>query len=109
MSKPRITMTISNDGSFFELFLNEAGRSKLIRELQALDETDEHLHLDPDGIGDIVMSTKAYGDGQTVISYGKTICGRTSGMQSITLMSWSQTNRLASKAEIIDGVVEAAT
>ncbi|NGM49558.1 hypothetical protein G5B46_08065 [Caulobacter sp. 602-2] len=71
MSKPRITMTISDDGSFFELFLNEAGRSKLIRELQALNETDEHLHLDPDGIGDIIMSTKAYGDGQTVIGYGK--------------------------------------
>ncbi|MDG2528457.1 hypothetical protein [Caulobacter endophyticus] len=71
MSKPRITMTISDDGSFFELYLNEAGRSKLISELQALDETDEHLHLDPDGVGDVVMSTKAYDDRQTVISYGK--------------------------------------
>jgi hypothetical protein len=71
MTKPRITLTISDGGSFFELYLNEAGRSKLIRELQALDETDEHLHLDPDGIGDIPTSTKAYSDGQTVIAYGK--------------------------------------
>lgn len=71
MSKPRITMTISDDGSFFELYLNEAGRSKLIRELQALNETDEHLHLDPDGGGDIVLSTKAYDARQTVIRYGK--------------------------------------
>lgn len=71
MSKPRITMTISDGGSFFELYVNDAGRLKLIRELQALDEANEHLHLDPDGIGDVLMSTKAYNDTQTVVSYGK--------------------------------------
>lgn len=71
MDKPRITMTISDHGSFFELYVNEAGRSKLINALQALDEDNEHLHLDPDGIGDLLMSTKAYNSGQTVIAYGK--------------------------------------
>jgi hypothetical protein len=75
MSKPRITMTISDDGSFFELYLNEAGRSNLIRQLQALDEADEHLHLDPDGIGDLTTSAIPYVSGQTVIAYGK-ICLR---------------------------------
>ncbi len=75
MSKPRITMTLSEDGAFFELYLNEAGRLQLIRELQALSETDDHLHLDPDGIGDLTTSKSAYQPGQTVVAHGK-ICLR---------------------------------
>jgi hypothetical protein len=71
MSKPRITLTLSDNGSFCELYLNEAGRDLLVRQLQAMDGDHEHLHLGPDDFSDLQMSSTPYTAAQTAVQYGK--------------------------------------
>jgi hypothetical protein len=43
--KARITVSVEPDGSF-DIWLNEAGRDLLIKELQGLSERSDHFHLD---------------------------------------------------------------
>lgn len=43
--KPRVTVSLQPDGAF-EIWVNEAGRELLIRELQGLSEGWDHFHLD---------------------------------------------------------------
>lgn len=49
MAEPRITVEIgvSADGAPCEVFLycNQEGRAELIRELQRLDERNDHFHM----------------------------------------------------------------
>jgi hypothetical protein len=39
-------MNLAANGEL-EIWLNEAGRDLLVKELQALNEKNEHFHLDP--------------------------------------------------------------
>jgi hypothetical protein len=40
--KPRITMNLTADGEL-EIWINEAGRDLLVRELEGLSQTSEHF------------------------------------------------------------------
>ena len=71
--KSRITLSLTKNGQF-ELWLNEAGRDKLIELLQSLDRDDEHFHIAPEGYdGDCVVSEIPYRDTDRVLSWGKVL------------------------------------
>jgi hypothetical protein len=48
--KPRITINTTADGEL-EIWVNEAGRDLLVKELQHLSERSDHFHLHPEGMG----------------------------------------------------------
>jgi hypothetical protein len=68
--KPRITMNLSAGGEL-EIWLNAAGRDVLVRELNALNETNEHFHLFP--AGEVDTSATAYRPTDKLIFSGKVL------------------------------------
>jgi hypothetical protein len=67
-------LNLRSDGEF-ELWLNEEGRDLLVRELQALNEKNDHFHLMPKdwGGGEIDLSIKAYRETDRIVSSGKVL------------------------------------
>lgn len=71
--KPRITINTNKAGEI-EIWLNEAGRDLLLRELQGLSERNDHFHLGPDDIcSEVPVQTLPYREGDTAIEYGKVL------------------------------------
>jgi hypothetical protein len=74
--KPRITIYIRADGEF-AVAMNEAGRDLLVKELQVLRPSWDHIHLysfeDPefDWGTDIPLSGIPYHNDDTVLEHGK--------------------------------------
>jgi len=66
----RITLSLSKGGEL-QIMLNEAGRDRLVRELQRLSIENDHFHLDPDGMIDVQVSKRPYNDGDQVFEWGK--------------------------------------
>jgi len=54
--KARVTFSVQPDGSF-DIWVNEAGRELLIKELQGLSEGWDHFHLDHYDDADIADAT----------------------------------------------------
>ena len=68
---PRIAVNLTAGGEF-EIWLNEEGRNLLVRELQALSESNDHFHLMPNDIpGDVPVSKRAYRSDDKVLEWGK--------------------------------------
>ncbi len=70
--KPRITINLTSGGEL-EIWLNEAGRDLLVRELLGLNEQNEHFHLAPPVLGEVEVSTRAYHPTDTLIEWGKVL------------------------------------
>jgi hypothetical protein len=69
--KPRITISTNNEGEL-EIWLNEAGRDLLVRELQGLSEQSDHFHLGPESDdGEVPLQTTPYRDGDDIIEWAK--------------------------------------
>jgi hypothetical protein len=72
----RITINL-NAGGEFEIWMNEEGRDLLVRELQGLSETSDHLHLmpriTPKPMGDIEVSSRAYRPDDKLLEWGKVL------------------------------------
>jgi hypothetical protein len=68
--KPRITVNTTADGTF-EIWINEAGRDLLVKELMHLSETSDHFHLGPEGMAEVEVATRPYRPNDTVLEYGK--------------------------------------
>ncbi len=69
--KPRITINTNREGEV-EVWLNEAGRDLLIRELQHLSERSDHFHLAPEAEdGEVPLQTTPYRDGDKIIERAK--------------------------------------
>jgi hypothetical protein len=68
--KERITISLSKDG-VLQVMLNEAGRDRMVRELQRLTSKNDHFHLDPDGMIDVQVSKRPYFEGDQVFEWGK--------------------------------------
>ncbi len=68
--RPRLTMNIDSDG-VFEIWMNEAGRDLLVRELQSLNDRDDHFHLGSYEGSEVRLSTKAYRPTDTMVHAGK--------------------------------------
>ena len=68
--KPRITISLSPDGSF-EIHLNEMGRDLLVRELLQLSEKNDHFHLGPSERDEVQLSSRAYRTNDKILEYGK--------------------------------------
>jgi hypothetical protein len=66
----RITINAAADG-VFEMWLNEEGRDRLVRELQGLSEKWDHFHLGPEEHDEVVVSSRAYRPDDKVFVYGK--------------------------------------
>ena len=70
--KPRITVNLTAAGDF-EIWLNPAGRDLLVRELQRLNEKNEHFHLGPASIGEVEVSSVPYRSDDKVLEFGKVL------------------------------------
>lgn len=71
--KSRITFSMSDDGQI-EIWLNEAGRDKLVELLQSLDRDHEHFRLAPTGYDmDCAVSEVPYRKTDRVFSWGKVL------------------------------------
>lgn len=69
----RITLDINSAGEF-ELWLNPEGRDLLVKELLALSESNEHLHLMPSEVpSDVEVSTRPYRPSDKLLEYGKVL------------------------------------
>jgi hypothetical protein len=69
--KPRITISQTKDGDL-QVWLNPAGRDLLVRKLQGLSETNDHIHLTPAGLdGDVEVQSRAYHEDDQVIQWAK--------------------------------------
>jgi len=67
---PRITINLTAEGEL-EIWFNEQGRDLLVRELQQLNKSNEHLHLAPKPMGDIGLCSRPYRPDDTVLEWGK--------------------------------------
>ncbi|WP_395645384.1 hypothetical protein [Terricaulis sp.] len=78
MMTARVTVCQRADGSF-EIYINEAGRDLIVKELQGLDKRWDHFHLDhfddPEmAFGtDVPLSAVAYNEGDKVFKTGKVL------------------------------------
>jgi hypothetical protein len=69
----RITLDINSAG-VFELWLNPEGRDLLVKELLALNATNEHFHLMPSEVpSDVEVSTRPYRPDDKLLAYGKVL------------------------------------
>lgn len=67
---PRITFSLTETGTL-ELYLNEAGRDLLVKQLQALNEQQEHFHFDPEGTVGLEVGRIPYRDTDRILDWGK--------------------------------------
>jgi hypothetical protein len=65
-------MNLTANGEL-EIWINEAGRDLLVRELEGLSEAREHFHLAASEFGEVEVSTQAYRPSDKVIAYGKVL------------------------------------
>jgi hypothetical protein len=73
--KPRITINLDAQGAL-EIWLNEAGRAQLIRELQALSASNDHFHIGPiyeGNMSDLEVSSIPYRPTDAVVDLGKVL------------------------------------
>jgi hypothetical protein len=71
--RPRITLNRSKDGEL-EIWLNEAGRDLLVRELQHLSERNDHFHFMPEGQdGEVPVRNRPYRQEDEIIEWGKVL------------------------------------
>lgn len=72
MMLPRITINRSKKGEI-EIWLNEAGRDRLVRALLMLSETDDHIHLGPADIEvtELPLRSIPYRESDEVLDWGK--------------------------------------
>ena len=69
--KPRITINTNKDGEL-EIWINEAGRDLLVKELQHLSEQSDHFHFGPEELGgEVPVQDRAYRDEDQLIQWGK--------------------------------------
>ena len=69
--KPRITINSNKDGEL-EIWLNEAGRDLLVKELQHLSERSDHFHFGPEDLdGEVPVQSRPYREGDEIIEWGK--------------------------------------
>jgi hypothetical protein len=68
----RITISLRQDGEL-EIFLNEAGRDKLVKELQRLDHRSEHFHLSTEDYAEVHLQSIAYDRGNQIIDAAKVL------------------------------------
>src|SRR6185312_17557839 len=71
--KPRITIS-TNEAGELEIWVNEAGRDLLVKELQHLSEQSDHFHFSPEDFdGEVPLQTRAYRESDQVIEWGKVL------------------------------------
>lgn len=68
----RITVNLTASGEF-ELWLNEEGRDRLVRELQHLSEQSDHFHLGPDDSWEVKVSSVGYRPDDKLLQHGKVL------------------------------------
>jgi hypothetical protein len=69
--KPRITFNVSKDGEF-QIWVNEAGRDLLIKELQA-SERNDHFHLGAWPGAEVELSSIPYEPTDKLAEHGKVL------------------------------------
>lgn len=67
--KPRITVNVTAEGEF-EIWVNQAGRDLLVKELQHLSEKSDHFHFGPAPAGEVETRTTPYRSNDKILPYG---------------------------------------
>ena len=70
--KARITMSVTEEGEL-EIWLNEAGRAKLVEALLSLGEASDHFHFGPPEEGELEVLQRPYRPTDTVLGWGKVL------------------------------------
>jgi hypothetical protein len=70
--KPRITINTNKSGEL-EIWINETGRDLLVKELQGLNRSNDHFHLQPEGFQEVPIQSKAYREGDQLLEWGKVL------------------------------------
>jgi hypothetical protein len=71
--KPRITINMSETGEL-EIWINEAGRDLLVKELQHLSAKSDHFHFGPEELdGEVPVQSRPYRVGDRVVEWGKVL------------------------------------
>jgi hypothetical protein len=70
--KPRITINTNKSGEL-EIWVNEAGRDLLVKELQSLTTKNNHFHLQPEGFQEVPTQGRAYREGDQLLEWGKVL------------------------------------
>jgi hypothetical protein len=68
----RITFSLTADGEL-EVWLNEQGRDLLVRELQMLNEKNDHFHFGAAEGSEVKVSYRAYRPDDKIFEYGKVL------------------------------------
>ena len=69
--EPRVTISIDEEG-VLEIWINEAGRDALLKELSDLDERNDHFHLTTDPTwGDVTLRDVPYRNSDKLIDTAK--------------------------------------
>ncbi len=84
----RITINLAADGTF-EMHLNAEGRDLLARKLLSLSEKNDHIHLAPNGMGEVEVSKRPYRTDDKVLEWGRSCSGRMHGTRCTIRTSWS--------------------
>ncbi len=71
--KPRITLSTNKDGEL-EIWLNEAGRDLLVKELAGLNTKNDHFHFGPEEFdGEVPTQSRAYRESDQLLEWGKVL------------------------------------
>lgn len=68
----RITINLTAMGEL-EIWVNEKGRDLLIRELQRLNDQNDHFHFGPKETGEVVVSSIGYRPNDKLLEHGKVL------------------------------------
>ena len=68
----RITVNLTAEGKL-EIWLNEKGRDLLVRELQRLNERNDHFHFGPEETREGVVSSIGYRPNDKLLEHGKVL------------------------------------
>ncbi len=66
----RITINVTSGGEL-EFWMNAEEQDLLVRKLQRLNESNEHIHIGPKSMGDVEVSTRRYRPDDKVLEWGK--------------------------------------
>ena len=70
--KPRITIEMTARGEL-EIYINEAGRDLLVKELKHLSEKSDHFHLGFPEMSEVELSSRPYGADAQIVETGKVL------------------------------------
>lgn len=68
----RVTISLDEEGAL-EIFVNEAGRDRLVAELLGLDRRNDHFHLSVGELGEFELQSVPYRETDRIVETAKVL------------------------------------